>query len=65
METQIKDLSVGELKELIENTVRQSVEVVLEDYIASQSKDYVMSIAEARQDYKTGNYKTLEEMPDA
>lgn len=65
METQIKDLSVTELKELIENTVKQSVEGVLEDYIAAQSKEYIFSIAEARQDYKTGNYKTLGEIPDA
>lgn len=65
MDTQIKDLSVNEFKELVETTVRQSVEGILEDYIAMQSKNYILSVAEARQDYKTGNYKTLGEMPDA
>jgi len=65
METQIKDLSVNEFKDLIEHTVRQSVESIFEDYLALQSKNYISSVAEARQDYKTGNYKTLGEMPDA
>ena len=61
METKISDLTVDELKNLISKTVQQAIEDYLEDLKALSSKDYVNSIREAREDYKTGEYKNFDE----
>ncbi|MBE0571381.1 MAG: hypothetical protein IH618_07545 [Ignavibacteriaceae bacterium] len=61
MDTKISDLTVNELKELIASTVQETIEDYLEDLKALTSKDYISSIHEARQDYKSGDYKDLNE----
>ncbi len=61
----IKDLTVKELKDLIQVTIKETLEDELEDYIALRSKEYIQSIREAREDYKSGNIKKFDEhFPD-
>ncbi len=64
METKVKDLTVSELKSLIEETIRETLENLVEDLIALSSKEYLSSIEEARSDYKKGKVKELEEISD-
>jgi len=60
----IKDLTVGELKYLISDTVKEAVEDLIEDISAISSEAYLKSIEEARKDYKEGRVKYLEEVLD-
>jgi len=60
----IKDLTVGELKYLISDTVKEAVEDLIEDISALSSEAYLKSVEEARKDYKEGRVKYLEEVLD-
>jgi len=60
--TKLNDLTVEEFKILISNTVRESMEDLLEDLTALSSKEYLTSIKEAREDYKHGRVKSIEEI---
>jgi len=60
--TKLKDLTVEEFKTLISDTMRESLEDILEDFTALSSKEYLTSIREAREDYKHGRVKSLEEI---
>ena len=64
METKVKDLTVGELQSLISTTVRGVLEDLIEDIQALSSDEYLRSIEEARNDYKEGKVKSLEELVD-
>lgn len=55
MDTKISDLTVDELKILISKTVQEAIEDYLEDLNALTSKEYLNSIREAREDYKSGS----------
>lgn len=62
----VKELTVEELKSLIVITVRQTIEDEIEDRTALKSKDYIASIAEAREEYAKGKVRSLSELfPDA
>jgi hypothetical protein len=60
--TKLKDLTVEEFKTLISDTIRESMEDLLEDLTALSSKEYISSIREAREDYKHGRMKSIEEI---
>ena len=60
--TKLKDLTVDEFRTLISNSVRESMEDLLEDLTALSSKEYLTSIREAREDYKHGRVKRIEEI---
>jgi len=60
--TKLKDLTVGEFRTLVSNSVRESMEDLLEDLTALSSKEYLTSIREAREDYKHGQVKSIEEI---
>jgi hypothetical protein len=60
--TKLKDLTVDEFRTLISNSVRESMEDLLEDLTALASKEYLTSIREAREDYNHGLVKSLEEI---
>ena len=62
MEVRIKDLTVDELRALISKTVRRAVEDLLEDALASGSKNYLKSIEQARRDYRAGRVKELKDV---
>ena len=64
METMVKDLTVGELRSLILDTVRGAMEGLIEDMLALSSDEYLRSIEEARSDYKEGKVQSLEEIFD-
>lgn len=55
----VKDLSVQELRSVIRSTVEETLEDRLEDLEALQSKSYVHSIEEARQDAEVGRLTFL------
>jgi len=62
MGTSIKDLSVEELQTLISNTVRETMEDVIEDMIALSSESFLRSINQSRKDYNEGRIKSFEEV---
>ena len=64
MEMKVKDLTVGELKSLISDAIKESFEDLVEDIVALSSEEYLRSIEEARTDYKKGRIKYLEEISD-
>ena len=61
MSTKISELTVEELKEIINESIHEAMEDFMEDLKAISSKDYINSIKEAREDYKAGNYKNFDE----
>jgi hypothetical protein len=61
----VKDLTVGGLKSLISDTVKNVMEDLIEDMLALSSDEYLRSIEEARRDYNEGRVKYFEEVFDA
>ena len=61
MDIKITDLTVEELKNLISNTVQETIEDYLEDLKALSSKEYLKSIKEAREDWITSSLTQLNE----
>ena len=64
MEAKVKDLTVEELQSLISNTIKSTLEDLIEDMLALSSDEYLQSIVEARKDYKEGKIKYLEDIID-
>ena len=62
MSTKISELTVEELKEIINEVVHEAMEDFIEDLKAISSKDYINSIKEAREDYKAGDFKNYDEI---
>lgn len=60
--TKLKDLTVREFKTLISDTIKENLEDLFEDLTALSSKEYLTSIREAREDYKHGRVKSIEEI---
>ena len=63
MSTEVKDLSLDELKQLIRETVRESVDDAIEDFAALSSGKYLASIEEAREDARAGRITPLASVP--
>lgn len=59
-DTKLNELTVAEFKLLISESVQDVIENLLEDIEASQSKSYLNSIREAREDYKAGRLTNLD-----
>ena len=64
MDTKVQDLSIAEFQSLISNTIRETMEDVIEDMFALSSDKYIRSIKEARSDYQQGRVKNLEDVFD-
>jgi hypothetical protein len=60
--TKVKDLTVEELKTIISDTVKDSMQGIIEDMLALSSEEYLRSIEEARNDYKEGKVKSFEDI---
>lgn len=58
--TKLKNSTVSELKALIPDTVKESVEDLIEDLLALSSDEYLRSIEEARKDHKEGRVMDFE-----
>jgi len=61
-DTKLNELTVAEFKLLISESVKDVIENLLEDIEASQSKSYLNSIREAREDYKAGRLTSLDNL---
>jgi len=61
-EKKINELTVAEFKLLISESVKDILENLFEDIEASQSKSYLNSIREAREDYKAGRVTSLDDL---
>ena len=64
MGTKVKDLTVEEFQSLISDTIKSTLEDLIEDMLALSSEEYIHSIEEARKDYKEGRIKYLEDILD-
>jgi len=62
--TKVKDLTVEELQSLISDTIKSTLEDLIEDMLALSSDEYLRSTEEARKDYKEGRIKYLEDILD-
>lgn len=62
METKVKDLTVVDFQSLISDAFKDAMDDVIEDVLALTSNNYLKSIEEARNDYKEGKVKSLEEI---
>jgi len=58
----IKGFDSWEFKTLISDTINENIEDLFEDLTALSSKEYLISIKEAREDYKYGRVKRIEEI---
>ena len=58
----VTDMTVEELKEIIDSSVRESFEELMEDIAALASPAYLDSIREARRDYECGDVVSLDEV---
>lgn len=58
----LRDLTVEEFKILISDTIKENLEDLVEDMAALSSREYLKSIEEAREDYRRGRVKRLEEI---
>jgi hypothetical protein len=64
MSTRVSELTVEELEQVVEKTVRRAMEDYLEDLEALRSDGYVSSIREAREDYASGDTVPLSDLKD-
>jgi hypothetical protein len=64
MEAKVKDLTVKELQSLISDTIKSTLEDLVEDMLALSSEEFIQSIEESRKDYKEGRIKYLEDLID-
>ncbi len=58
----LNEMTKDELKIYIREAVNEAMEDFLEDILALTSNNYLESIREAREEYRTGNTKTLDEL---
>jgi len=58
----VTELTIEELKLLISETVKETLEDMLENVQALSSKSYIDSIKEARAEYKVGKVKKLKDL---
>ena len=58
----VKDMSVDDLREMIEDTVRRTLENYVEDLQALSSASYLDSIQESREDYRHGRTVPIEDL---
>jgi hypothetical protein len=59
----IADLTVGELQTLISGSVKAAIDEYFENLEALQGQNYIQSISEAREDYKTGKITNIDDIP--
>ncbi|MCX6153249.1 MAG: hypothetical protein NT007_03720 [Candidatus Kapabacteria bacterium] len=62
MEQLVESLSIKDFKAIIKSTVEETLQNNIEDIIAFNSPNYINSIEEAREDYKSGNFVNLKDL---
>jgi len=58
----IADLTVGELQTLISGSVKTAIDEYFEDLEALKGQNYIQSIKEAREDYKSGKITNIDDI---
>jgi len=58
----INELTIGELKTLISETVKETMEDVLESMEALSSPTFINAVKEAREEYRAGKTTKLEDL---
>jgi len=58
----VKDLTVVDFQYLIPDAFKDVMDGVIEDVLALSSNNHLKSIEEAKNDYKEGNVKSLEDI---
>lgn len=61
-EPRVSDLTLPQLRLLVNQYVSEALEEIVEDTEALQSAAFVQSIREARAQYREGNTKSLEQV---
>ena len=62
MEKTLENMTGNELKSLIQDTVKETIEDYMEDLTALLSENYKQSVNEARDEYNSGNTIPLEDI---
>jgi len=62
MEKKIKELTVSEFQNLIDDSMKKAFGDIAEDILALSNPGYIDSIKEARRDYKEGRTKSFDEV---
>ena len=62
MEKTLENMTGDELKTLIQDTVKETIEDYMEDLTALLSDNYRRSVNEAREEYKSGDTIPLEDI---
>ncbi|MCL4547068.1 MAG: hypothetical protein M1495_00680 [Bacteroidetes bacterium] len=60
--TKLSELTIAELKEIISESVAESIQDYFENLEALSSNSYLKSIKEAREEYRTGKTVNLEDL---
>jgi len=61
-EKTLKDITTDELRSLIRESIKETLNDELEDIIALLSPEYLKSIEEARADYREGRITPMDEI---
>ena len=62
MEKTLENMTGDELKSLIQDTVKETIEDYMEDLTALLSENYKQSVKEAREEYNSGETIPLEDI---
>ena len=63
LNSKISELTIEELKTLINESVKEAVEEALENFEAISSNSYLKSVKESREEYIKGDFQRLEDIP--
>ena len=58
----VSDLTIDQLKKIIDELVKQNLEDFIEDIEALSSRKFIKSIEKSRKEYKEGKFKSFEEV---
>jgi len=62
--SKLGDLTISDLRKIISEVVKETIEDIIEDSEALSSSNFIDSIKEAREEYKSGNFTNLNDMPN-
>ncbi len=60
--TKISDITIGELKKVISDSIKEAMENMIEEIKALSSQNFINSVKEARAEYKAGKVKKLKDI---
>jgi hypothetical protein len=63
LKSNISELTIEELKTLINESVKEAVEEALENFEAISSSGFLRSVKESREEYKKGDFQKLGDIP--